>query len=200
MYNVINSVAHKKRTWNVKVIVNVRVDNTTIFVVELIPNNVVQYVRKSTRYKDQIKLWYNICVVSLNNMNDRLDNCMSIISTLWSNYFLWWKLLSIYMFLYFILYYIICKKICHSFCHLLSHRPSLCYLSFIISFSNSTSSTLCLWKNCPSYCFICFNVFDYAFWNLIYNTMFFFVAYVSNLGYSTVKTFILYTIIYLRHT
>ena len=56
MYNVINSVAHKKRTWNVKVIVNVRVDNTTIFVVELIPNNVVQYVRKSTRYKDQIKL------------------------------------------------------------------------------------------------------------------------------------------------
>ena len=54
--DVINSDAYKKGPWDVEVVVNARTDNTTVSIVGLIPTNVVHYVRKSQRYKDQRKL------------------------------------------------------------------------------------------------------------------------------------------------
>ena len=56
LYDVINKVARKEGTWEVEVVVNARVKNTTISVGGLVPSNVIHYVRKSTRYKDQKKL------------------------------------------------------------------------------------------------------------------------------------------------
>ncbi len=56
LYDVINMVAHKKGVWTVEIIVETRAENTTVSVGGLIPSNVIHYVRKSTRYKDQKKL------------------------------------------------------------------------------------------------------------------------------------------------
>ena len=56
LYDVINSPTYKEEPWQVEVVVNARTDNSTVFVVGLIPTNVVHYVRKSKRYKDQRKL------------------------------------------------------------------------------------------------------------------------------------------------
>ena len=53
LYDVINKVTRKEGTWEVEVEVNVRVENTSVSAGGLVPNNVIHYVRKSTRYKDQ---------------------------------------------------------------------------------------------------------------------------------------------------
>ena len=56
LYDVINKDAHKEGTWEVEVVVNARFENTSVYVGGLVPSNVIHYVRKSTRYKDQKKL------------------------------------------------------------------------------------------------------------------------------------------------
>ena len=45
LYDVISSVAYKKRPWEVEVVINARTNNTTVYIVGLIPTNVVHYVR-----------------------------------------------------------------------------------------------------------------------------------------------------------
>ena len=52
LYDIINKVAHKEGTWEVEVVVNARVENTSVSVGGLVPSNVIHYVRKSTRYND----------------------------------------------------------------------------------------------------------------------------------------------------
>ena len=52
LYDVINKVARKERTWKVEVVVNAPVENTSVSVGGLVPSNVIHYVRKSTRYND----------------------------------------------------------------------------------------------------------------------------------------------------
>ena len=74
LYDVINKITRKERTWEVEVVVNARVENTSISVRGLVPSNVIHYVRKFTQYNDQNKLWYNIGIISLDNMNYYLNN------------------------------------------------------------------------------------------------------------------------------
>lgn len=56
LYDVINKVAHKKRTWEVEVVVNARAENTTVSVRGLVLSNVIHYVRTSIRYNNHREL------------------------------------------------------------------------------------------------------------------------------------------------
>ena len=132
LYDVINRVTHKKGVWTVEIIVETRAENTTVSVGELIPSNIIHYVRKSTWYKDQKTLWYNIWVFRLDTMNYRLNNSISIILLYATIIFCdenWCQCI----YLDYVLYYVICQEIRHSFC--LCWLIVLCY-AICISLSN----------------------------------------------------------------